>query len=151
MARELTGRKVFAITAGAFAVIIGVNVFMAVKAVGTFPGLEVQNSYVASQTFEAERAAQERLGWTLGYRYEAGELILSFRDAAGQPVEARDISALIGRTTEAAEDRRPAFTYRDGDFRAPVDLAKGRWMVLLEARAEDGTRFHQRLDLYVKG
>ncbi|MEZ5887782.1 MAG: FixH family protein [Paracoccaceae bacterium] len=151
MARELTGAKVFAITASAFAVIIGVNVFMAVKAVGTFPGLEVENSYVASQTFDAERAAQERLGWTLGYRYEGGELILSFRDRAGQPVRARDISALIGRTTEAAEDKTPAFAYLNGDFRAPVDLGRGRWMVLLEARAEDGTRFHQRLDLYVKG
>ena len=50
----LTGRKVFFITAGAFAVIIGVNVTMAVLAVGTFPGLEVKNSYVASQSFDAK-------------------------------------------------------------------------------------------------
>ncbi len=151
MARELTGAKVFAITAGAFGVIIAVNVVLAVKAVETFPGLEVPNSYVASQSFDAERAAQQKLGWTLGYRYEGGRLILSFRDREGKPVEASDVTAVVGRTTEAAEDKSPAFTYANGDFSAPVDLKKGRWMILLEARAADGTRFHQRLDLFVKG
>ena len=39
--RELTGRKVLLIFVIAFGVIIGVNVFMAVNAVRTFPGLEV--------------------------------------------------------------------------------------------------------------
>ena len=151
MARELTGGKVLAITLSAFGVIIGVNILLAVKAVETFPGLEVPNSYVASQTFDAERAAQEKLGWTLDYRYDGGQLILSFRDRAGQPVQARDVTALIGRTTEAAEDKRPDFLYQNGDFTAPVTLPKGRWMVLLEARSEDGTRFHQRLDLFVRG
>ena len=48
---ELTGKHVLAITVSAFAVIIGVNVLLAVKAVSTFPGLEVDNSYVASQGF----------------------------------------------------------------------------------------------------
>lgn len=151
MARELTGRKVLAITIGAFGVIIGMNVLLAVKAVQTFPGLEVPNSYVASQVFDAERVAQEKLGWTLGYRYEAGELVLSFRDRTGRPVEARKVSALVGRKSMAAQDQRPAFTYRDGDFVAPLALDPGAWMILLEAQAEDGTRFHQRLDLFVKG
>ena len=37
MARELTGRHVLAITLTAFGVVIGVNLLLAVKAVGTFP------------------------------------------------------------------------------------------------------------------
>lgn len=151
MARELSGGKVLAITLAAFGVIIGVNALLAFKAVQTFPGLEVPNSYVASQVFDAERKAQEKLGWTLAHRYDGGELVLSFRDAAGLPVQPREVSALIGRTTEAAEDMRPAFAYRGGDFVAPVTLGKGAWMIMLEARADDGTRFHQRLDLFVKG
>ena len=53
MAAPLTGRKVLLIAVVAFGVIIGVNVLMAVKAISTFPGLEVQNSYVASQVFDA--------------------------------------------------------------------------------------------------
>ena len=56
---ELTGKHVLGITVGAFAVIIGVNVLLAVKAVSTFPGLEVDNSYVASQGFDKRKAAQE--------------------------------------------------------------------------------------------
>ena len=49
----------------AFGVIIGVNLVLALSAVRTFPGLEVKNSYVASQTFDERRAAQEALGWTV--------------------------------------------------------------------------------------
>ena len=62
MARELTGRHVLAITLAAFGVIIAVNMVMAVKAVSTFPGLETPNSYVASQRFDRDRAAQAALG-----------------------------------------------------------------------------------------
>lgn len=151
MARELTGRKVFLITASAFAVIIGVNVLLAVKAVSTFPGLEVPNSYVASQTFDADRAAQQALGWTLVPAYADGRLTLAFRDRSGRPVRPRDLDVLIGRPTEAVDDRRPDFAFAGGAFSAPVSLAPGRWMILLEARADDGTRFKQRLGLFVKG
>jgi nitrogen fixation protein FixH len=151
MKSELTGRKVFLITASAFSVIIGVNVVMAVQAVRTFPGLEVKNSYVASQTFDAERAAQEALGWTLNESYEAGELRLSFRDAAGLPVRVERLSATIGRTTEATDDLMPDFAWRNGDYITAADLAPGKWMILLEAFAADGTRFHQRLDMFVSG
>ena len=58
MARELTGGKVLAITVSAFAIIIGVNVLLAFKAVSTFPGLEVENSYVASQGTVLGRAGR---------------------------------------------------------------------------------------------
>ncbi len=151
MKGELTGRKVFLITAAAFGVIIAVNVVMAVQAVRTFPGLEVKNSYVASQSFEAERAAQEALGWTLTEAYADGELRLSFRDGAGLPVRVAGLSATVGRTTGAADDLKPEFVWRNGDYIAPADLAPGKWMILLEAHAADGTRFHQRIDLFVRG
>lgn len=151
MAGTLTGRHVFAIFATAFAIIIAVNVTLAVKAVRTFPGLEVKNSYVASQIFDAERSAQEALGWTLSPAYAAGRLSLAFRDRAGRPVRVSRLVAIVGRPTEAADDRHPEFAIEGGDYVAPVDLAPGRWMILLEAFADDGTRFHQRLDLQVKG
>ena len=56
--KELTGRKVFAIMATGFSVIIGVNITMAYSAISTFPGLVVKNSYVASQNFDRELSAQ---------------------------------------------------------------------------------------------
>lgn len=149
---EITGRHVLGITVGAFAVIIGVNVLMAWKAVSTFPGLEVQNSYVASQKFEAAREAQEALGWTLDETYEPGRgLVLRFTDAEGRPVTVEGLEVLVGRTTSAAEDHRPAFVREAGAYVAAIDLAPGKWMLHVTAAAADGTPFQQRLDLYVKG
>ena len=52
----ITGPKFFAIFASFFVVIIAVNLVMAFSAIRTFPGLEVKNSYVASQEFDRERA-----------------------------------------------------------------------------------------------
>lgn len=148
---ELTGRKVLAITVGAFAVVIGVNATLAYQALATFPGLEVGNSYVASQSFDAERTAQLALGWTLVSAYDAGRLSLTFRDAAGLPAPVRDLSVLVGRATEAREDTRPVFQRQGGVFIATQDLRQGKWMMQVEATAPDGTVFRQRIDLYVTG
>lgn len=150
---ELTGRKVFAITASAFTVIIGVNVLLAYKAVSTFPGLEVQNSYVASQTFDTDRLAQEALGWTLATDYDlgAGMLHLRFTDAQGLPAEVSQLAVLVGRTTEARDDQTPEFQRNTGGYSAPVALAPGKWMLHVEAFAPDGTAFRQRINLFVTG
>ncbi|KGB81136.1 MAG: FixH family protein [Pseudomonadota bacterium] len=149
--KPLTGRTVLIITVSAFSVIIGVNLVMAFLAVDTFPGLEVKNSYVASQEFDTRRDAQEGLGWVVDSGYAEGELMLNFRQANGGTVVPRDFTVLIGRTTEARDDIRPEFTGYAGRYTAPVTLGRGKWMMLLEATAEDGTPFRQRLDLFVKG
>ena len=49
--RKFTGKHALAVFVGAFGVIIAVNLVLAYNAVKTFPGLEVKNSYVASQEF----------------------------------------------------------------------------------------------------
>ena len=85
--RPITGRMVFAIFAGAFGVIIAVNLLLAYSAVKTFPGLEVKNSYVASQTFDDRRAQQLSLGWDVSARATGGLVILEITDEAGKPVQ----------------------------------------------------------------
>ncbi len=145
----LTGRKVFLIAAGAFGVIIAVNVTMAVLAVGTFPGLEVKNSYVASQTFDADRAAQEALGWSLKADVKDKILTLSFTGRSGYPVEVKSLEATVGRPTHIRDDVAPEFDYHDGTFTAPVDLAPGKWDIRLVATAPDGTPFRQRIVLTI--
>ncbi|MGB8622018.1 MAG: FixH family protein [Paracoccaceae bacterium] len=150
-AKPLTGRKVFLFTAGAFAVIIAVNFYMAFMAVDTFPGLEVENGYVASQEFDTRLAEQKALGWVLDTGYADGKVLLSFRRQDGAAVIPKDFTVLIGRTTEARDDVRPKFTGYAGNYSAPVDLTRGKWMMLVEATAADGTPFRQRIDLYVKG
>lgn len=149
--RELTGRHVFAITASAFAVIIAVNVFMAVQAVSTFPGLETKNSYVASQEFDAKRDAQLALGWQAEASYADGAVTLVFRDQDGRAVAPETVDVLIGRTTEARDDITPTFVLAGDAFRADADLARGKWMMRVQATAPDGTPFLQRLELIVRG
>lgn len=151
--RELKGWHVLVITCSAFAIIIGVNLLMAYKAISTFPGLEVQSSYVASQDFDSDRAAQIALGWTLtpGYDLAKQELSLRFTDKAGAPVTVAALEVLLGRTTEAKDDSNPVFQQVAGVYVANVALTKGKWMLHVEAKAPDGTLFQQRIDLYVKG
>jgi nitrogen fixation protein FixH len=151
MTRELTGKGVLAITVSAFGVIIAVNALLAVQAVRTFPGLEVASSYVASQTFDADRTAQKALGWHLASSYDGKHLRLDLTDHAGQPVELATVTATIGRPTEASDDIILQITRKEGAYLAPVTLRPGRWVVFLEARAKIGTRYHKRLDLTVRG
>ena len=151
---EITGRKVLIITTTFFGVIIAVNLTMAFKAVSTFPGVEVKNSYVASQTFDADRKAQNALGWDLAHDYDPVEnvLKLSFTDAAtGYPSEVSDLRVLVGRATQARQDEWPEFQRISGSFVAPLDLEPGKWMLRVEATSPDGTLFRQRIDLFVRG
>ena len=146
---ELTGRHVLAITVGAFGIIIAVNVVMAVQAVRTFPGLEVANGYIASQTFDAERKAQQALGWTAVPEYREGRLTLRLTDAEGLPAVVRSLDVLVGRTTASNDDQRPVLTRVAGVWEADLALARGKWMLKVEAVAADGTLFRQRLELFV--
>lgn len=150
-AKPLTGRKVFFITAAFFGVIIAVNVTMAVQAVGTFPGLETQNSYVASQTFDTDRVAQEALGWDIDAQVEDGRLRLAITGPDGQPVNPPEIAVMVGRTTVRDHDVNPTLTFDGAAHVAPVQLDPGKWELRLTATAADGTRFRQRIILHVAG
>ena len=143
--KVLTGRKVALILCSAFAIIIGVNLTLAFKAVATFPGLEVKNSYVASQAFDADRAAQEALGWDVSANVAGSVLTLTIRDDAG-PVAPGITSAVFGRATSVADDQFPTFRFDGTAHRATVDASSsGNWNLRLVARAEDGTVFKQRV------
>jgi nitrogen fixation protein FixH len=148
--REFTGKHALAVFGGAFGIIIAVNLILAWSAVATFPGLEVKNSYVASQSFDARRTAQQALGWTAEAALRDGRLVVSLRDADGQPVQAAQVTALVGRPTHTGDDVAPALAFDGRDYVGRAELATGAWMVRLTAQALDGTAFEQRLDLWVR-
>ena len=145
-----TGRKVFFFVASAFAIIIGVNFFMAYSALSTFPGLETKNSYVVSQKFDKDRAAQEALGWTIDASVHDDILALSVTDKAGAPVELADLEATFGRATSVKDDQSPAFKYEDGAYKAAVKNAPGNWNLRMVAKAADGTEFRQRVIVHIR-
>lgn len=146
--RKLTGRHVAAIFVGAFGVIVAVNLYLAWSAISTFPGLEVDNSYVASQTFDDRRAEQEALGWTVRADHRDGELRLAITRADGSPVELARLDATVGRATHVRDDQAPAFRFDGRAYVAPVELGRGNWNIRMTATARDGTTFEQRVVLH---
>ena len=142
--REIRGIHVLIGFVMAFSVIITVNVILAVNAVRTFPGLEVKNSYIASQSFEGNRVAQEALDWTVSAHLSGEDLILVMLED-GAPVQPVIEEAIFGRPTSVAQDQRPEFSFVDGKFIAKVFAEEGNWNLRLKARAADGTLFSQRI------
>ncbi len=148
---KLTGWHVFALFAAAFSVIIAVNVTLAVNAVRTFPGVETDNSYISSQTFQDRRAAQEALGWQVAARHDGEVLMLEIRDEAGQPVQAARLDATLGRPTHVKDDRTPRFRFDGQAYVAQEQLDPGNWNIRMKATALDGTPFEQRVVFYING
>ncbi len=148
--REFTGKHMLAICVGSFGIIIAVNVYMATMAVRTFPGLEVKNSYVASQEFDSRRAAQETLGWSVYASASGNQVKLEITDREGQPVEVASLTATLGRATHVKDDQNPQFEWDGAAYTAPALLAPGNWNIRMIARAKDGTEFLQRVILHVK-
>ncbi len=147
---QMTGRKVLIIAVSSFGVILAANLTLAYNAVSTFPGLEVDNSFVASQNFNEELAEQLALGWDVKASHEDGVLTLAITDPDGAPVEVAHLDATLGAATHVRDDQEPDFRFTDGAYRAPVEIGTGNWNIRLHAVAQDGTEFRQRVVLHLR-
>lgn len=145
--RKFTGAHMLAFFVGGFGIIITVNLFMAYMAISTFPGVEARSPYVASQTFEVNRDAQDALGWDVIATLNDGLLTLTIKDQAGQPVQPRVLKAIFGRATHTGEDHTPDFTWTGTALTAVVPSRDGYWNLRLELEAENGTIFRRRIQL----
>lgn len=148
--RKLTGWTVLMIAVGAFGIIIAVNLTLAFKAVQTFPGIEVKNSYAASQAFDDAREAQLALGWDVSARYGDGVLEISMVGPDGAPAEVAEMVALVGWATSTRDDVTPEFTRKGAVYATPLALTDGNWNIRLKAVAANGTEFKQRIPLFIK-
>lgn len=141
---KITGWHVLGGFTLAFSVIIAVNLLLAVNAVRTFPGLEVANSYVASQSFERDRAEQDALGWQVAAWLEGDRLVLQITDGDA-PVNPVIESAVFGRATSVARDQTPDFVFNGDTHVASVLAGGGNWNLRVKIRAADGTLFQRRI------
>lgn len=149
--KRLTGWHVLGMFVGGFAIIITVNVALAVNAVRTFPGLETESVYIASQHFDADRAAQTALGWEVATTLDGETLRLAVTGPDGAPIRPEIVSATLGRATHVADDRTPAFAWTGTAWEAPAALGRGNWNLRVDLRAADGTPFRRRIPLRVGG
>lgn len=149
-----TGWHMLAIMLSFFGVVITVNFFMAYKAVSSWSGLVVQNTYVASQEFNSKVAAERALAATgvtgeltldgSSIRYEVtgpdgavgvDELVLAFRRPVG---DKQDFSLTL-----APE--------RQGMFTAQHDIFPGHWIVEAIAIRDGKPVLHQTRRISVHG
>ena len=149
-AAPLTGRKVAAIFVGAFATIIGANLALVYYAVGSFPGIEVKNTYQDSMAFQDRRAQQELLNWSTGALYENGTVVLSIRDTQGHGVITERMDVVVGLATTEGRDMPVPVQFDGADYVAAMDLPDGNWQLRISAVAMDGTPFRQFLPLIVR-
>lgn len=129
MMKELKGYHVLLIAVGGFGIVIAANLAMLFAATGTFPGLVVKNSYVASQEWNKKTAAQIALGWHADLTYSDGTLTVRLTDTKGAPVADADLTVTVGRPTRNTEDKVLTVTAADGAYTMPVALAPGRWRI----------------------
>ena len=132
----------------AFGVIIAVNLTLAFQAVRTFPGLEVKNSYVASQSFDADRDAQEALGWVVSADEDHDLLkLMILQDGTGIAPQVEE--ATFGRATSVVADQTPDFTFDGNALVAPVNAGPGNWNLRVKLRAANGVLFQQRIVVHI--
>ncbi|QDL92698.1 FixH family protein [Paroceanicella profunda] len=149
MTRPLTGRMVLAIFVTGFGIIIAVNVTMAMLATGTFPGLVVENSYVASQEFDRNRAEQEALGWSVSLAHDAGGVVARITDAAGVPVHGLALTAHAARPSTDQGAQELEFIDEGAAYRARFDLPPGLWRVNLHLRGAAGATWQGEARVFV--
>ena len=149
--KPITGKKALAIILTAFGVVICANATLAIFAVSTFPGLEVRNGFVSSQSFEFRRSAQQSLGWTAEAEYRDGRIRISIVADDGLPADVEQLAAMVRRPTHNRSDTIADLSFDGRYHTAFAELDEGIWNIDLSGLSRSGIRFQQRLTILVQG
>ncbi|MGI9481633.1 MAG: FixH family protein [Hyphomicrobiales bacterium] len=129
--KEFTGKHMIALVCAFFGTIIAVNLVLAYFAIGTWTGLVVPNSYVASQEYNAKLEDGRRmkeLGWTANLKATAKSIELELFGKSGDALAGADVRALIKRPTHEAKDRAVQLVEsQPGVYVAAEKLLPGAW------------------------
>lgn len=133
MTKRFTGWHMFALMVAFFGVVIGVNLTMMRIAMGSFGGIVVENSYVASQEFNGwlnAAKAQDRLGWTVASAVQPDRLVaLNIADAP----EPLAVSATARHPLGRLPDQALTFhRVAPGHYVSTQPLPEGRWTLRLQ-------------------
>lgn len=154
--RPFTGRTVLLLFVGFFGLIVAINITFIYYAEHSFPGLSDPNAYEHgleyNKVLEAAKA-QHALGWhvALSAAPETRSLILSVRDANGNPIDDARVTAQLYRPAEATDDRHvdlaPAGS---GLYRAEgVFVESGNWNVTVRIHRQEGADYIIEQHLWV--
>ncbi len=141
MAGQFTGRRAALVICGGFAIVIAVNITLAVLAGRSHPGMVVENSYVASQNFNDWLAAgrkQKAMGWTVAVSAADGAVLVEATGAGGEPLTGLTGEATITHPLGAEPARRLALAEQGGGRYTAGPLPRGQWIA--EIRLSEGQR-----------
>jgi nitrogen fixation protein FixH len=156
---QITGLMVLGFMIAFFAIIVGVNVFMAHAAISTFGGVETASSYHAGQMFERDVAmakAQDAQHWQVDAKLtraaDGTTLIdITAHDGAGAPVSGVAASAQFARPTNRRLDRTITVGQTGpGHFVGNTDLAAGQWDLVIELSRQDERLFRSKNRVILK-
>ncbi len=131
-----------------FGTIIAVNAVLAILASGSWSGLVVKNTYVASQEYNEKLAAADRQaarGWSGSFEYgEAGRIVFTLVDRDGEPVLADTVRVSLRRPAYESADHGVTLQ-RKGDGRYALDhpLKGGLWHAEVEAALPGDTAWRK--------
>ena len=152
-ARQFTGRHMLAVVCSFFAVVIAANLTMAFFATGSWTGLVVKNSYVASQQFNEQlmdARAQDELGWKSKIAYATGQIRFTVHKKEGAGLSGAQVTAKLTRPVGIEQDHTVTLIEtRPGVYQHDGVLAPGVWNVEVLARMKAGTDYRQIFRLYV--
>jgi len=150
---EFTGWHMLAILIAFFGVVIAVNVYMSWSAISTWTGLVVENSYVASQEFNAKlKTANARIaaGWRGGLAYDEGKLVFTLVDAKGAPVALGTVTVEVNRPVGVTGDRTLTLEKQaDGSHTVATALDDGVWNAEIAAEVPGETVYEHHARLIV--
>lgn len=144
----------FAVITGFFAVVIGVNITMAVLATGSWTGLVVKNSYVASQNYNAvleDARSQKARGWTSALDYSNGRLRLILKARNQTAISGAQVDVKLSRPVGTGQDR--SFTlveHLPGEYERVEPLDPGVWSMEVQAVDRQAIPYKQIFRLVVR-
>jgi len=149
-----TGKHMLIIILSFFAIIIGVNSFMAFSAVRSWTGLVVKNTYVASQEYNKKLAttkAQHDRGWTSSIDFKDNSLIFSLRDKDNIAIKAKEVKLQVNRVIGTEGELHLILqTNENGDYFSPAELRTGIWNVFISATLSNDENFEHYYQIKVE-
>ncbi len=145
--RPFTGWHMLAVMVAFFGVVIAVNVTMMTVARGSFGGIVVENSYVASQEFNGwlrAARAQEALGWQVDSAVAPDRSVTVSVIGASDPLA---VTAMARHPLGRLPDQ--ALTFRrtaDGRYVSSAPLPEGRWTLRIQL-ASGGAVWRQEVSV----
>ena len=138
--KKLRGTHVLLIFLAFFGVMFVVNGIFLHSAITSFPGEDVDNSYVQGIDYNSAleaRSEQAKLGWSAEAGLAGDQLLIRLSDADGDLLSQQTVTATLRHATDAGLDRKIAFSPANlGEYAyaVPADLPGGRWTIRFEVQ-----------------